>query len=97
MIRRHGKLHLREFVLGRLRVSDIPLEGAHFPLELRPIWERHHILQLSWWLIADLEHRLTEAWKTKAVRYNLLYRDFEERPEWYDRIAEKFSDWRNIA
>lgn len=94
MISRHGKLHLREFVVGRLGVSDIPLEGTHFPFELRPIWERHHVLQLAWWLVADLEARLAEAWKAKVVRYNLLYRDFEDRPEWYDSIVGKFSDWR---
>lgn len=94
MITQHARLKLREFVLGRLRVSDIPLEGTHFPFELRPIWERHHVLQLAWWLVADLENRLTAAWKAKAVRYNMLFRDFEDLPKWYGEITAQFSNWR---
>lgn len=97
MISQHGKLRLREYVLDRLGATYVPVEGKHFPFELRPIWVRHHVLQLAWWLIADLENRLAEAWKAKVVRYNLLYRDFASRPEWYDRIAEKFSDCRGMS
>ena len=53
------------------------------------------IIQLAMWLMADPEVRIVEAWRNKAVRYNLLNKDFKPRPQWYRNIVEGCVDWRN--
>jgi hypothetical protein len=64
---------------------------------MRAIQERHHLLQLVGWLNADLEPRLKAAWCAKAVRYNVLLKDFDAPPVHYKLIVEKFSNWREYA
>ena len=64
------------------------------PIETRPILERHHIVQLIALLMVDLEPRLRDAWRAKAVRYNHLLKDFDDAPDWYRDVVEGFSDWR---
>ncbi|MFZ6751985.1 TniQ family protein [Undibacterium sp. Dicai25W] len=95
MTTRYKHAHLREFVLDQIGVPDIELIGGHIPFEMRTIQERHHLLQLVGWLMVDLEPRLTAAWRAKAVRYNLLLKDFDDPPMYYKFIAEKFSNWRD--
>ncbi|WP_189534562.1 TniQ family protein [Paludibacterium paludis] len=51
--------------------------------EQRPISERHHIIGLAWWLIHHWPHRLKAAHRDKAVRYNVLFKDFDDCPDWY--------------
>jgi hypothetical protein len=40
--------------------------------------------------MVDLESRLRGAWKAKAVRYNLMVKDFRDLPEWYSFLVENF-------
>lgn len=94
MTTRYKHAHLREFVLDQIGVPDIELIGGHVPFEMRNIQERHHLLQLACWLMVDLEYRLSSAWLAKAVRYNLLLKDFQSSPNWYDAIVCKFVHWR---
>jgi hypothetical protein len=72
-------------------VQDIELTGG-YAFEMRKIQERHHLLQLTCWLLSDLELRLTAAWRAKAVRYNMLLKDFDDPPTYYSLIVEKFSN-----
>jgi hypothetical protein len=95
MTTRYKHAHLREFVLDQIGVPDIELIGGHIPFEMRTIQERHHLLQLVGWLMVDLEPRLTAAWRAKAVRYNLLLKDFDDPPVYYKLIADKSSNWRD--
>ncbi|MBR7777947.1 TniQ family protein [Undibacterium rugosum] len=95
MTTRYKHAHLREFVLDQVGVPDIELTGGHIPLEMRTIQERHHLMQLVGWLMVDLEPRLTAAWRAKAVRYNLLLKDFDDPSVHYKLIAEKLSNWRD--
>lgn len=95
MTARYKHSHLREFVLDQIGVPEIALTGGHISFEMRAIRERHHLLQLTGWLMVDLETRLTVAWRAKAVRYNLLLKDFDDPPVYYKLIAEKFSNWRD--
>lgn len=95
MTARIKHVNLREFILDQVGFPDISLTGGRIPFEIRPISERHHIAQLTAWLLVDLEHRLTAAWRARAVRYNLLLKDFAERPDWYDRIMENLTNWRD--
>lgn len=95
MTARYKHAHLREFVLDQIGAQDIKLTGGYISFEMRTIQERHHLLQLTGWLLSDLEPRLTTAWRAKVVRYNLLLKDFDDPPEYYSLIAEKFSNWRD--
>jgi hypothetical protein len=88
---------LREHVLDQLGVQDIEMTGGRVPFETRPLDERHHLMQIVAWLMVDLEPRLRDAWRAKAVRYNHLLKGFNDPPESYMRMAEKFSDWRRAG
>lgn len=94
MTARYKHVRLREFVLEQIGVPDIELTGGHISFEMRDIQVRHHLLQLTGWLLSDLEPRLTAAWHAKAVRYNWLLKDFDDPPAYYCLIAKKFSNWR---
>jgi hypothetical protein len=91
---RYKHTHLRQFTLENLGAQDIQLSEGHISFEMRSIEERHHLMQLCAWLIADLEPRLTAAWRARSVRYSVLIKDFPDRPEWYSSIVVKFSNWR---
>jgi hypothetical protein len=39
------------------------------------------------WLLADPETRIRQAWLAKAVRFNLLLRDFKDGPKWFVDLA----------
>lgn len=94
MTARSKHVHLREFVLDQVGAKDIELTAGYFNFEMRPIKERHHLAQLTGWLFVDLEDRLTRAWRSRAVRYNVLLKDFPEPPSQYLQIVERFSNWR---
>lgn len=94
MTTRSKHVHLREFVLGQVGALDIELTAGYLNFEMRTIQERHHLVQLVAWLLIDPGHRLNNAWRAKAVRYNLLLKDFDDPPAYYYLIANKFSNWR---
>lgn len=91
---RYSRVRLKEYVCERLNVADMPLTPGYPSFESRPLAERHHLIQLMAWLMVDLEPRLRAAWRAKAIRYNLMIKDFTDAPEWYLKIVEGFSDWR---
>lgn len=86
---------LWSFVLEQLEVRDIALTEGRVSFEMRQIHERYHLVQLSSWLLVDLESRLTAAWRGGAVRYNILFKDFIDPPNWYISTVEKLSNWRD--
>lgn len=75
---------------------DEPLltKGEKVPFESRSLLERHHLIQLVAWLMADLEPRLRSAWSARALRYNHMKKDFDDAPDWYICIVDKFANWR---
>lgn len=91
-----GEVHvsLRDFVLDQIGYSDIRLATGRISLEMRSIEERYHLLQLAMWLMVLPDVRLEHAWRSGAVRYNVLLKDFTEPPDWYKRLTEKFVNWR---
>lgn len=91
---RYEHVSLRKFVLECLGYQDMLLTTDHMLFETRPVEQRHHLAQLGAWMLVDLENRLTDAWRARAIRYSILLKDFPERPIWYSEIVEKFSDWR---
>ena len=94
MTARSKHVHLRKFVLDQVGVQDIELTPGYLNFEMRVISERHHLMQLTSWLFLDLESRLTAAWRARAVRYNVLLKDFPEPPRQYHQIVERLSNWR---
>jgi ribosomal protein L32 len=85
---------LRAFVLDHVEFDDIYLTEGHISFEMRPIEERHHLMQLTAWLLVDLESRLTTAWRVRAVRYNVLLKDFSDAPNSYQNLVIKLANWR---
>lgn len=59
--------------------------------ELRPVEDRNHIVQLATWVLANPRNRLLVAWRTGAVRYSDLVRDFQQVPQWYRAIVDSFN------
>ncbi len=92
---KYRHVSLREFVLDQIEYPDIHLATGRISLEMRSIEERHHLLQLAMWLMVLPDVRLQHAWRSGAVRYNVLLKDFTEPPDWYKRLTEKFVNWRN--
>lgn len=58
------------------------------------IEDRHCLLKKALWLLCDPETRLKLAWCEKAVRYNLLVKDFSERPHWYSNVLNQLKPAR---
>lgn len=94
MTARYKHVKLREFVLDQVGFHDIPLTEGHVSFEMRTLEERHHLIQMTAWLLVALESRLTAAWRFGAVRYNMLLKDFFDPPDWYNLIVGEFSSWR---
>lgn len=91
---RYEHVRLRQFILSRLSATALPLTPGRISLEMRPVDERHHLLQLAAWLFVDLRARITEVWYAGAVRHNLLLKDFDEAPVWYRDIVDALPNWR---
>lgn len=87
-------VHLRQYVAEKTGAPEIALQQKHKPFEYYSLEERHVVIQLAMWLLADPETRIVDAWKNKAVRYNVLKKDFQPKPQWYRDIVGKCADWR---
>lgn len=92
---RYPTVKLHAHVCDQLGVLEMQLATGRVATETRSQHERHHLIQLVAWLMADLEPRLRMAWRAKAVRYNHFGKDFECAPEWYLKIVSNFADWRH--
>jgi hypothetical protein len=91
---RYSTVKLHAHVCDQLGVLEMQLTTGRVATETRPLLERHHLTQLIFWLMMDMEPRLRVAWRAKAVRYNHLGKDFENAPAWYTKIVDGFSNWR---
>lgn len=85
------RLQLQAFAAQRLGASSYPRSPARTSIESRPLDERHHFMQLTAWLMEDLEARLGHARDAKALQYLHLQRDFADAPEWYRQIVGRFT------
>jgi hypothetical protein len=87
---------LRGFVADGLGVEDLVIgPGKRLAIESLPTATRHVLLQFGAWVLVNPEAHLRQAWKSRAIRYNHLLREFEAAPAWYTGIAEQFSEWRD--
>lgn len=94
MAMRQNAGRLFKYATACIGCESLAIPRDATPIEQRSSYERHRFLELGLWFLADLAPRLTAAWRAKAVRYNLLTKDFSEVPAWYGHIVEMLTDWR---
>ena len=96
MATRQNRGRLQGYLAEQLGLqNNMPHQPGRIGIEQRRIEERHQLLLCALWLMADLRPRLRAAWLAKAIRYNLMLKDFGEPPGWYRQLARRFSNWRN--
>lgn len=88
---------LLRYLLEQIGGPGTILSTGRVSIEERRRKERHSSLLCALWLMADLNGRLGDAWRAKAVRYNLMVKDFDELPNWYRAVVTHFSNWRKDA
>lgn len=81
---------LLAYVSDQLRMPAPQVVLRRMSVEERRLAERHPLLLCGLWLMVNLEDRLRAAWKAKAVRYNLMVKDFHDPPVWYSSIVQEF-------
>lgn len=81
------RVKLCGYVTGMVGAPDFPLQLGKRSFEERLLHERHYVIQLGMWLMAEPAIRIVAAWRTKAVRYNELNRDFRKEPKWYRELV----------
>jgi hypothetical protein len=96
MLTHYSHVHLQQYVSEKIGAPEIQLRPKHESFEHYTLEERHVVIQLALWLLADPEVRIVEAWRSKAVRYNVLKKDFQMMPQWYRNVVGKCADWRSV-
>ena len=87
---------LRGFVADQLGIADLAIApGKRLAIESLPTATRHNLLQFGAWVLVNPNTRLRQAWKSRAIRYNHLLREFDTAPTWFTAIADQFSEWRD--
>ncbi len=93
--RKSAKLAL--YVVGTIDAPRRHVLLGRQALELRPNADRHHVIQLAAWLLADEGARLNDAWKAKAMRFSDLLRDFKDAPCWFLTATDAMNRRRKHA
>jgi hypothetical protein len=94
MLSRYSTVSLREHLCGELQVQDLVEVSGKMHVETLPLVQRHHLVQLGAWLMGDLQERMSVAWRSRALRYNHMEKDFDDPPFWYRNVVGQFSNWR---
>lgn len=97
LLTQSSHVRLQKYVSGKMCAPEIILNAKHKTFEHYALDERHAVIQIAMWLMADPGARIVEAWRNKAVRYNVLKKDLRESPAWYREIVARCSDWRGIS
>ncbi|MDO8714345.1 MAG: TniQ family protein [Polynucleobacter sp.] len=90
---RNSTVKLYSHFCDAMGIDEIVL-NTKCDIERADVKTRYHVLQVIAYLMLNLEPRLREAIKLKAIKYNHLKKDFDEMPSWHLRIIAKFSNWR---
>lgn len=89
MLAKSNNNKLSNHILASAGKERREFELARFPLEHRRVMDRFYLISSALWLMDDLASRIRMAVDCKAVRYNLLLRDFHNAPHSYRKIIEK--------
>lgn len=87
MLSAQNRNQFRQYIAARLEVEVAPVQYRKIPFEQRRLFDRHQTLSFALWLLADPEERIRSAWQAKAVRFNLLLKDFNDAPKWFADLA----------
>jgi hypothetical protein len=90
LLTRYKTSRLREHICDQLGIADLAWASDRVSVESRSLTERHFLVQLGSWLMVDLDPRLRQAWRDKAVRYNHLLKDFDRVPHFYSEVVAEF-------
>lgn len=90
----YRNVSLRDFVEETIHVPGLKGLVRDVPFELRSVEERHHVLQLSFWVLANVPERLNAAWNAGAITRSALLRDFDDWPRQFVQIVRRFPNWR---
>lgn len=82
---------LRQYIAKILGVEITPVLHGKMPFEQRRVFDRHQMVSFALWLLADPEERIRDAWQAKAVRFNLLLKDFSDAPKWFSDLAGRLN------
>jgi hypothetical protein len=92
-----SSVKMQKYLIGEIGGIKSSLSEKKRSVEEHGVADRHHVVQLSMWLMADLQNRIVGAWQNKAVRYNWLKKDFSRMPQWYRDIIRECSNWRTAV
>ena len=87
MLSNQNQDQLRQYVAERLGVATAPAVYGKLSLEHRRVFDRYQIVFFALWLLAAPEERIRAAWQAKAIRCNLLLKDFSDAPKWFTDLA----------
>ena len=85
---------LRQYVANMLGVATVPLPYGKMPFEHRRVFDRYQAVIFVLWLLTAPEERIGAAWHAKAVRFNLLMKDFSDAPKWFVELAGQLNRMR---
>lgn len=78
---------LRQYIANTLDVVIAPILNGKVPFEQRRVFDRYQAVLFALWLLSEPETRIRQVWLAKAVRFNLLLRDFNHAPKWFADLA----------
>lgn len=82
---------LRQYIARINGIAIAPEAHGKVPFERRGVSDRYQTVLFAMWLLADPETRIRQAWLAKAVRFNLLLRDFEDAPKWFVDLVRQLN------
>lgn len=88
-------LSLYEHLCREVGAPEWPMPHGRIPIESCELELRHHLMQLIGYLMLDLPGRLDDAWRSRAIRYNHMLKDFRNAPAGYERMVYRFMNWRD--
>lgn len=88
-------LSLHQHLCQQVGAPELQFPGARISIESCELELRHHMMQLIGYLMLDLKGRLDDAWRSRAIRYNHMLKDFRNAPASYERVVSQFMNWRD--
>lgn len=89
------QLSLHQHLCQQVGAPELQFPGGRISIESCELEVRHHTMQLIGYLMLDLNGRLDGAWRSRAIRYNHMLKDFRNAPAGYEKMASRFENWRN--
>lgn len=88
-------LSLHEHLCRQVGAPEWQMPKGRTLVESCELELRHHLMQLIGYLMLDLPGRLDDAWRSRAIRYNHMLKDFRNAPVGYEHMVSRFENWRD--